>query len=154
VEFQSAHFEDFTAGSRLHTMHRTLTEPDMLAFVQLSGLFEELWLDAGKAARVGLGPGRLVPGYQTLAFAEGLVVLAGWMRNAAGMLGLTDVEWPAPARCGDTIHAEVEVVEARSTKKPERGLVVMQHRVLNQDGVVVLRYRSTRLIRTLAGAAA
>jgi len=148
------HFEDFAVGTVLRTMRRTLTEPDLMAFIQVTGLFEELWLDAGKAARIGLAPGRVVPGYQTLAFAEGLVVLAGWMRNAAAMLGLNDVQWPAPAQCGDTIRAEVEVVEARPTKNPERGLVVMQHSVLNQDGVTVLRYRSARLIRTREGAAA
>lgn len=76
------------------------------------------------------------------------------MRNPAGMLGVTDVVWPAPVECGDTIHAEVEVVEARATKKRERGLVVMLHRVLNQDGVTLPSCRSTRLIRTRAGAAA
>jgi acyl dehydratase len=153
VDVATAHFEDFAVGSVLQTMRRTVAEADMLAFVQLTGLFEELWLDAGKSARIGLAPGRPVPGYQTLAFAEGLVVLTGWMRNAAGMLGVTDVVWPAPVQCGDTIHAEVELLEARATKKPERGLVVMLHRVLNQDGVTVLTYRSTRLIRTRSGAA-
>jgi acyl dehydratase len=140
-----ATFEDFTVGRTLTTMRRTVAEADMLAFVQLTGLFEELWLDAGKAERTGLYEGRLVPGYLTLTFAEGLVVLAGWMRNAVGMLGVTDVEWKRPVVCGDTIRAEIEVVEA---KEPSRGVVVLQHRVLNQDDTVVLGYRSARLIRT------
>ncbi len=78
----------------------------MLAFVRLTGRFEELWLDAGKAQATGLYAGRLVPGYLTLTFAEGLFVLAGWMRNAVGMLGLTDVAWHAPVACGDTIRCK------------------------------------------------
>lgn len=122
----------------------------MLAFVQLCGLFEELWLNAGKAQRTGLYTGRLVPGYLTMTFAEGLFVLAGWMRNAVGMLGVDDVKWLAPVACGDTIRCEIEVVEARPSRSPERGVVVMQHRVLNQDGVVVLTYTSARLIATRA----
>jgi acyl dehydratase len=150
LEPASPCFEDFAVGTVLQTMRRTVTEADMLAFVQLTGLFEELWLDSGKAARLGLAPGRLVPGYLTLAFAEGLVVLGGWMRNAAGMLGLTDVEWSGPVQCGDTIRAEVEVVEARPTRSPERGRVAMRHRVLNQDSLAVLSYRSIRLIRRRA----
>ncbi len=120
----------------------------MLAFVQLTGLFEELWLDAGKAEATGLYTGRLVPGYLTLTFAEGLFVLAGWMRNAVGMLGVTDVKWVAPVAVGDTIRCEIDVVEARPSKSPERGVVVMQHRVLNQEDATVLSYRSARLIRT------
>lgn len=154
MELAAPYFEDFSVGAVMRTMRRTLAEADMLAFVQLTGLFEELWLDADKAARVGIALGRLVPGYQTLVFAEGLVVVGGWMRNAVGMLGLTDVEWPAPVQCGDTIRAEVEVVQARATRNPERGLVVMRHCVLNQDDVTVLSYQSARLIRTRAMEAA
>ena len=74
------------------TMARTIAEADMLAFVQLTGLFEELWLDAGKAERTGLYTGRLVPGYMTLTFAEGLFVLTGSMRGARGSLGVSDVK--------------------------------------------------------------
>jgi acyl dehydratase len=142
------HFEDFGVGQVMTTMRRTIAEPDMLAFVQLCGLFEELWLDAGKAERTGLYAGRLVPGYLTMTFAEGLLVLTGWMRNAVGMLGVTDVKWVAPVACGDTIRCEIEVVEARPSRSPERGIVVLQHRVLNQDGVEVLTYSSARLIAT------
>jgi acyl dehydratase len=141
------HFEDFSVGETLTTMRRTVAEADLLAFVQLTGLFEELWLDAGKAEATGLYRGRLAPGYLTLTFAEGLLVLAGWMRNAVGMLGVTDVEWHAPVVCGDTIRCEIDVVEARRSSKPERGVVALSHRVLNQDDTTVLSYRSARLIR-------
>jgi acyl dehydratase len=133
------------------TMARTIAEADMLAFVQLTGLFEELWLDAGKAERTGLYTGRLVPGYMTLTFAEGLFVLTGSMRGARGSLGVTDVKWMAPVTVGDTIRCEVEVVEARISKHPDRGVVVMEHRVLNQADVTVLSYRSARLLATGAG---
>ena len=122
--------EDFHAGDVITTMGRTIAEADLLAFVQLTGLFEELWLDAGKAARTGLYQGRLVPGYLTLSFAEGLVVLAGAMRNAVGMLGVTDVSWKAPVSVGDTIHAEVEVVEARGKTDPAR--IDLEHRYRGQ----------------------
>lgn len=145
---KSIHFEDFVAGEMITTMRRTIAEADMLAFVQLTGLFEELWLDAGKAQRTGLYEGRLVPGYLVLTFAEGLVVLGGWMRNAVGMLGIDEVKWLAPTVCGDTIHAEVEIVEARPSRDPARGVVMLEHRVRKQDDTVVLSYRSARLIRT------
>jgi acyl dehydratase len=139
---------DFEPGCTITTMRRTVAEADMLAFVQLTGLFEELWLDAGKAQATGLYEGRLAPGYLTMTFAEGLLVLSGWMRQAVGMLGVTDVKWVAPVACGDTIRAEVEIVQARPSKDPARGVVVLAHRVRNQDDVVVLSYESARLIAT------
>ena len=148
LEGNTPSFEDFEVGRVVTTMRRTIAEADMLAFVQLTGLFEELWLDAGKAQATGLYTGRLVPGYMTLTFAEGLVVLTGAMRGAVGMLGVTDVKWLSPVVCGDTIRCEIEVVEARVSKDPSRGVVVMEHRVLNQDATTVLSYRSARLIRT------
>jgi acyl dehydratase len=149
-EVNTAGFEDFEVGRIITTMRRTIAEADMLAFVQLTGLFEELWLDAGKAQATGLYTGRLVPGYMTLTFAEGLVVLTGMMRVAVGSLGVTDVKWLAPVACGNTIRCELEVVEARVSKEPSRGVVVIAHRVLNEDDVTVLSYRSARLIATAA----
>jgi acyl dehydratase len=135
-------------------MRRTIAEADMLGFVQLTGLLEELWLDAGKAEATGLYTGRLVPGYLTLTFAEGLVVLTGMMRGAVGMLGVTDIKWPAPVICGDTIPAEIEVLEARLSKNRARGVVVTEHRVRNQDDAIVLSYKSVRLIGTASGESA
>jgi acyl dehydratase len=144
----TTYLEDFIAGRVIETMHRTMAEADMLGFVQLTGLFEELWLDAGKAETTGLYAGRLVPGYMTLTFAEGLFVLTGSMRNAVGMLGLTDVHWKAPVTVGDTIRCHIEVVEARVSRNPDHGVVVLEHRVVNQHDAVVLSYQSARLIRT------
>lgn len=148
LELKLAHFEDFVVGRTVRTMKRTIAEADMLGFVQLTGLFEELWLDAGKPRATGLYDGRLVPGYLTLTFAEGLFVLTGLMRTAVGMLGVTDIEWTSPVCCGDTIRCEIEVTEARLSSNPARGVVVMEHRVINDRDVVVLRYKSARLIAT------
>jgi acyl dehydratase len=64
------------------------------------------------------------------------------------MLGVDDVRWVAPVACGDTIGCEIEIVEARPSRSPDRGVVVMQHRVVNQEGVVVLTYSSARLVAT------
>ena len=53
----------------------------------------------------------------------------------------------APVLNGDTIRVEVEIVDKRETKKPDRGIVTYQHRVLNQRGELVLESRVQRMIR-------
>jgi acyl dehydratase len=70
------------------------------------------------------------------------------MRNAVGVLGVTDVKWTAPVACNDTIRAEVEVIDARPSRQASRGVVILKHHVYNQDDVTVLEYQSARLIRT------
>ena len=46
---------------------------------------------------------------------------------------------------------EIEVMEKRETKKPDRGIVTYRHRTLNQKDVVVLEYRIDRMIRRKTG---
>jgi acyl dehydratase len=48
--------------------------------------------------------------------------------------------------CGDTIRAEVTVDSMRPTKRPEHGILTLSHRVLNQDDVEVMTYKTTRLM--------
>ncbi|MBO3682252.1 MaoC family dehydratase N-terminal domain-containing protein [Streptomyces sp. NEAU-YJ-81] len=143
---RDAFFEDFTEGLVIETLRRTITEPDLVGFVQIAGLFEEIWLDAGKSARIGLG-GRAVPGGLTFVISEGLLVLTGSMGNAVGMLGVDNLRWSHPVCVGDTVHGRSKVTEARrSSSKPDRGVVSITHELLNQDNEVVLSYSSTRLI--------
>ena len=62
-----------------------------------------------------------------------------------------------PTTAGDTLTVECEVVEARATSKPGRGLMRTFNRVINQRGEVVATYNPLRMIKgrdTHAGAAA
>jgi len=53
---------------------------------------------------------------------------------------------------GDTIHVEVEVIEARLSKsRPGRGLVRTRNRVVRQDGTVALVYTPLRMIKCRNG---
>jgi acyl dehydratase len=53
----------------------------------------------------------------------------------------------APVLEGDTIRVEVEVVDKRETRKPDRGIVTYRHRVVNQRDEVVLELTIQRMIR-------
>jgi acyl dehydratase len=53
----------------------------------------------------------------------------------------------APVLVGDTIRVEVEIVDKRETRKPDRGIVTYRHRILNQRGELVLEARVQRMIR-------
>jgi acyl dehydratase len=48
---------------------------------------------------------------------------------------------------GDTITVEIDVVDKRETKKPDRGIVTFFHRVKNQDDTMVMEYTVKRMLR-------
>jgi|SRR5665213_3662692 len=53
---------------------------------------------------------------------------------------------------GDTIHVEMEVIEARLTKtRPDRGLVRTRNEVKRHDGTVLLTYTPLRLLKAHGG---
>ena len=52
-----------------------------------------------------------------------------------------------PVFIGETIRVDIDVVDKRQTKKPDRGIVSFLHRVSNQDDEPVMEYAIKRMIR-------
>jgi acyl dehydratase len=140
------YFEDFEPGQEIVTMSRTITEADIVNFTTLGGIFEELFINAHHDANKVLH-GRVAPAMLVLTYAEGLYVLTGHTRAGRAFLGLDQLRLVAPTRCGDSIRAVIRVESTRPSKsRPGHGVVVLRHRVLNQDGVELMTYQTTRLL--------
>jgi len=136
-------YEDLRVGFRFRTHRRTIGEADLAGFVNLTWLTEELFAVADDSARAIKG--RPVPGALVYAFAEGLLLPAMQDTGLAFLNATLDVK--APTVVGDTIHVEVEVLEARLTSKGDRGLVRTANKVVNQRGETVLEYNPLRLLK-------
>ncbi|MFQ5898715.1 MAG: MaoC/PaaZ C-terminal domain-containing protein [Candidatus Methylomirabilia bacterium] len=140
-------FEEHAIGAKYETLGRTITETDVVTFVNLCGFTEPLFMDMEFVARESVFKGRPVPGAFTFALAEGLIMQTGLI-HGTGMAYLGgETRVVAPLLAGDTIHVEVEVTDKRETKKPDRGIVTYTHRVLNQRGELALEARVQRMIR-------
>ncbi len=74
-------------------------------------------------------------GWYTAALSMRLLV-EGELKIAGGLIGLGgEMTWPRPTYPGDTIHVETEVLAVRvSESKPDRGIVTVRNRTLNQHG--------------------
>lgn len=136
-------YEDLPVGYRFRTHRRTLTESDLMAFINLTWLTEELFAVEDDAARAIKG--RPVPGAMVYSFAEGLL-LASMQDTGLAFLGC-QLEVKGPTQVGDTIHVEAEVTEARLTSKGDRGLVRTSNIVVNQHGKTVLAYNPLRMLK-------
>ncbi len=141
------YFDDFEVGQVQTTMGRTVTEADLVNFVTFGGIFEEIFINAEYAKTKTLFEGRVVPGLLILVVAEGLYVQTGHTHQGRAYLGLDELRLTAPVLCGDTIRAEVSVESARPSEgRPGHGILAMRHRVLNQKGVEVMSYKTTRML--------
>ena len=143
-------FEEHQVGATYTTLARTVSETDIVTFVNLCGFTEPLFMDMEYLARESVFRRRAAPGALTFALAEGLIIQTG-MLHGTGMAYLGgEIRVVAPVLEGDTLHVEVEVADKRETRKPDRGIVTYRHRVLNQRGELVLEARVQRMIRRAA----
>ena len=139
-------YEEMVVGTRFATAARTVTETDLVNFVNLFGFHEPLFLDARHAASAGY-TGRLVPGALTYCIAEGLLLQTQFLHGTGlAFLGM-QLDVKRPVFVGDTLSAVCEVLESRPASSGGRGVVTTRVTVLNQDDVEVLAYTPVRLIR-------
>jgi acyl dehydratase len=140
-------WEQHAVGATYQTRGRTVSETDIVTFVNLCGFIEPLFIDMEYVARESIYKRRAAPGALTFALSEGLIIQTGLI-HGTGMAYLgSEVKVVAPVLEGDTLHVEVEIIDKRETKKADRGIVTYRHRVLNQRDEMVLEARVQRMIR-------
>nr|WP_232472377.1 MaoC family dehydratase [Deinococcus sp. DB0503] len=145
---QGRYFEELTPGTVIrHRVTRTITEADNVFFTTLTMNPQPLHLDREYAAATEFGQ-PLVNSLLTLSLLVGLSVPELTLGTLVANLGLTDVVFPKPVFHGDTLRAESEVLEARESRsRPNAGIVVVEHRAVNQRGEVVARCKRTALMQ-------
>ena len=137
-------WNDLALGDRFRTVGRTLTETDLVNFVNLSWLTEELFTNVEDRKSMAI-EGRVVPAALVYACAEGLLLPMIQGTGLAFLNATLDVK--GPTFVGDTIHVECTVVEARKTSKGNRGLVRTENKVVNQNDEIVLTYNPLRMLK-------
>lgn len=140
--------EEFRPGDVHRTARRTVTETDVVQFVNLSGLIEPLFNDAEYMRNETEYGERIAPGSLTFALAEGLTTQTGMIHGTGlAFVGLEGMRLFRPVKVGDTIGVEIEVLESRRTRSRNAGIVRCRHVVKNQRGETVMDYTVKRLIR-------
>ncbi len=141
-------FEDFQTGQKVTSFGRTVTEHDVVTFAGLSGDFNQIHTDAEFARSTPYGQ-RIAHGLLGLAIASGLAVQTGIL--GANVIAFREVgEWKfvKPVFIGDTIHVEMEVVEAKALPRLKSGSVTLNVHVNNQSGETAMKGIWTVLVKT------
>lgn len=140
-------YEDLPVGRSFRTIGRTVTEADITAFVNATGMVEVLFTNMAYLHKESGYEGRLVPGSLVYTFAEGLLIQAAMQHTGLAFLHM-ELNVENPVFAGETIHVECEVTEARlSRSNPGRGLVRTRNRVLTDSGKLALVYTPLRMIK-------
>jgi acyl dehydratase len=129
------YFEDLEVGEEYESPARTVTETDIVLFAGLSGDYNVLHTDAEFMKKSVFGE-RIAHGLLGLAIQAGLFTRA---TPAFATLAFVGLRWrfKAPIKIGDTIRLRARVAAKRETSSPDRGLVTLERRVLNQRDELV-----------------
>jgi len=140
------YWDDLEVGQTFKTLNRTITEPDIVNFIGVTGMVETLFTDLSFGDHGGgVMGGRVSPAALTYTIIEGLLCQSTMQTTG---LALLEVEKKVlkPVFAGDTVHAEVEVIAVRQTSKGNRGIVTTKNDIINQDGEMVITYKAVRMM--------
>lgn len=138
------YLDDLKPGQTFASGAHVLDEAQIKAF---AGAYDPqpFHVDSAAAARSFFG-GLAASGWHTAAITMRLNVESG-LPLAGGIIGAGgEIKWPHPARPGDTLHVESEVLEVVPSKsRPKRGIATIRSKTLNQRGEVVQEF-TARLV--------
>jgi acyl dehydratase len=120
---------------RIARRTRTVRPEDIELFTELTGDRNPLHYDEERAARTRFG-GLIVQGGVTSGLLN--AVVAEELPGPGSVFLQVDWRFTAPVRPGDTITAEVEVLEARADKP----ITTLRTTITRDDGTVVLDGRA------------
>src|SRR5438552_18411288 len=110
---QGVLFDDYKIGATYKTLGRTMSETDIVNFVNLGGFTEPLFMHMEYVKKESVFGRRAAPGVMTFAFSEGLVMQT-CLIHGVGMAWLGgEGKATAPVLEGHTIRLAVELVEKR-----------------------------------------
>ena len=140
------YFEDFTVGDIYeHRPGRTLTETENTWFTLLTINTHPLHFDAEYAKHTEFGRCLICSPF-TVAVMVGMSV-SDVSQKAIANLGWKEIRLTHPLFAGDTLTAESEVLDKRESRsRPNAGIVSVETRGFNQDGVTVCTFERTMLI--------
>jgi acyl dehydratase len=143
------YWEDFEVGDVFEApWGRTITDAYLLAFAGVNSDFQHMHVDEVYSQATQFG-GRIAHGNLTAVQGLGMQVYTQVFHHAMAFLEERHV-YKAAVRVGDTIYSAMTVLEARETKRPDRGIVFFRNDITNQDGELVLESEYRMMIRRRA----
>jgi acyl dehydratase len=139
-EMPGLYLEEFETGMVIrHPIRRTVTETDNILFSTMTLNPQPLHIDFEFSQKSEWGK-PLVNSLFTLGLMIGISVHDTTLGTTVANLGMKETVFPHPLFHGDTVRVETEVMAVRESKsRTDRGIVDLEHRAFNQDGMLVAK---------------
>jgi acyl dehydratase len=144
-------FTELESGQRFTSHRRTLTETDHQLFMMLVGDWSPIHADVEYARAHKLGQ-RVLHGGLGIALTLGLQTSAlEFADPLLGALGLSEWTFKAPLFIGDTVFAEVEILDKRVAGGGEKYILRRKLRLLKTDDTLCQEGIASALLLLPAG---
>lgn len=141
-------FEQFNLGDTFVSQARTVTEADVVNFAGLSGDFNPLHTDSEFGRTTPFGE-RIAHGMLVAAMATGMANWTGVFEGTTLALMEQVIQYRGAVKFGDTVHLELKVMEKKETSKPDRGVVIFDTKVCNQESKAVIEGKWTLMMKRI-----
>ncbi len=132
---EKEYFEDYLIGEKFRSSGRTVTESDIVNFAGFSGDWHELHTNLDYAEKSIFGE-RIAHGMLVLALGSALGLRIGSVvtpKYFIAFYGMDKVRFVNPVKIGDTLHMELETIEAKE-KDNQKGVITTESHIVNQRG--------------------
>ena len=140
------YFDDFPVGDRRELGTYAVTEEEISRFAHDYDP-QTFHIDRA-AADASIFGGIIASGWHTCAMTMRVICDGFLLKTASlGSPGVDVLRWKRPVRPGDTLRVFATVSEARpSTSKPDRGVLVNDIEVLNQNDETVMTMQAMTML--------
>ncbi len=144
-------FEEFSAGQKIISVGRTITESDVVSFAGLTGDYNLIHTDLEYSKTTPFGQ-RVAHGLLCLSIGMGLATRTGFIEGTVlAFREIVSWKFVKPVFIGDTIHIELEVLETKEIRRLGGGLIQIKADIKNQHGDVTARGIWEALIASRSG---
>lgn len=144
-DLRARHFEDWSIGESF------VSEPYEMTAERIRSFAEEFdpqpFHVDDEAAAASIYGGIIASGWHTgSVMMRLLTTFLG--PSSMGSPGVDELRWRLPVRAGDVLRLRLTVVDVRESKsKPDRGVVIFDEALSNQNDEVVMSLRATLFMR-------
>ena len=146
MQTATVYLDDFAAGDRAEIGAHTFDEAEIVRFARE---FDPQSFHVDRAAaEASMFGGLIASGWHTCAVMMRILCDGAILHWASiGSPGVDELRWKRPVRPGDTLRVFTTVHEVRPSKtKPDRGILVSDIEMRNQQDEVVLTVRTMNML--------
>jgi acyl dehydratase len=138
-------FDDYVEG-QVYVFGKTVVSEDEI--IEFAGKYDpqSFHIDPDLAKLHAYG-GLVASGWHTCAMAMRMMTDDFISESASlGSPGVDEIRWKKPVRPGDILRVRLEILNTRLSKtKSDRGIVISQVEVMNQDSEILMSMKTTGL---------